>query len=236
MDKFEAMLFLGLGSIALLLRKRRYEEAFLVGFWAHAALQSVRHVPLYMLVAAPVAGTELAGLMDRYTKERPPTSWLGAVRQLVQEFSANACRGSIWLPVLAAFLWFTPAGQEWPKDFPDRYPAALIGRNLSTLSPAGPPAPRLFTSDEWGGYVIFRLFPQVRVFIDGRSDFYGPEIGNDYICLMRGCGRWSSIFDRWRFDTALLPVDWPLVEILKTRSEWLVADQDKQAILFRKIR
>ncbi len=31
----------------------------------------------------------------------------------------------------------------------------------------------IFTFDQWGDYLIYRLYPRTRVFIDGRSDFYG---------------------------------------------------------------
>ena len=32
---------------------------------------------------------------------------------------------------------------------------------------------RVFTSDLWGGYMIYRLYPRTKVFVDGRSDMYG---------------------------------------------------------------
>jgi hypothetical protein len=235
MYEFEAVLLLGVGLIVPIIRRGRYEDAFLVGFWGHEALQAARHIPLFMVVAAPVVGTELALLMDRYSARRSATSWIGATRQLSQEFSVHARRGSIWIPVLAAILWFTPAGQRWPVDFPARFPSALIARNTAILAPPAGPSPRLLSADDWGGYLIFRFYPAIRVFMDGRSDFYGPEIGNDYICLMHGCGRWPQILDRWRFDAALLPADWPLAEFLKSRVGWRIADRDKAAILFQKL-
>jgi len=33
---------------------------------------------------------------------------------------------------------------------------------------------RLYSSWQWGGYLIYRLWPSLRVFDDGRTDFYGP--------------------------------------------------------------
>jgi hypothetical protein len=234
MYKFEALLLLGVALIPGFARRGRFEEAGLVGFWGHAALQSARHVPIFMLVAAPAAGSEIAALLEPHAAGWKPSSLLGTLRQLVADFSSSARRSSIWLPVLAAALWWMPAGPPWPSGFPARFPSKLIDANIAILAPAGKPAPRLLTPDEWGGYLIYRLYPATRVFIDGRSDFYGPEIGNDYLCLMRGCPRWSGIFERWRFDTALLPPAWPLAQLLAARPDWHVAGRDQSAILFQR--
>ena len=236
MYKFEGMLFLGVGLLAVLVRRRRYAEALQVGFWAHAALQSVRHVPVYMIAAAPVAATELALLAEGYAARRSRSSWIGALRQMNEEYTGKARRNSVWLAAVAALLWFTPAGQRWPQDFPARFPGAMVSRNQALLSPAGQPAPRLLSSDEWGGYLIFRLYPAGRVFMDGRSDFYGPEVGNDYICLMHGCPRWEQLLEKWHFQAALLPPEWPLVQLLGARPEWRIVDRDRTAVLFQKLR
>ena len=234
MYKFETLVFLGIAVIPTLLRSRRFEDALGVGFWAHAGLKSARHIPVYFMAAAPVVGTELGLFLARYTASAARSSILGVLDGLVKDLTAQARRTSIWIPAVAVILWVMPAGAGWPKDFPAKFPSELIGRNISTLAPAGRPYPRLLSSDEWGGYLIYRLYPSIRVFMDGRSDFYGPEVGNDYICLLHACEKWQAILDRRHFDVALIPRDWPLAELLKTRADWRMLDQDKTAYLFRK--
>ena len=55
------------------------------------------------------------------------------------------------------------------------------------------PQGRVFTTDQWADYLIFRLYPQQRVFFDGRSDFFGAAIGSDYRKLL-GCDKsWSRV-------------------------------------------
>ena len=53
----------------------------------------------------------------------------------------------------------------------------------------------MLTTDQWADYLIYTN-PQQKVFVDGRSDFYGPEIGNDYIRLMNGQWDWAT--SSWR--------------------------------------
>ena len=51
---------------------------------------------------------------------------------------------------------------------------------------------RLMTTDQWADYMIY-LNPSQKVFVDGRSDFYGPEVGNEYIHLMNGQWDWEKV-------------------------------------------
>jgi hypothetical protein len=90
---------------------------------------------------------------------------------------------------------------------------------------------RLFTTDQWADYLIYR-HPEQKVFIDGRSDFYGPEIGNQYLRLMNGGWDWQKLMDKHEFNVALLPVDNALSQLLKQRPEWrVVADDGKRILL-----
>ncbi len=56
----------------------------------------------------------------------------------------------------------------------------------------------MLTTDQWADYLIY-LNPQQKVFVDGRSDFYGPEIGNQYIHLMDGHGTGSKCLSKYDF-------------------------------------
>ena len=35
---------------------------------------------------------------------------------------------------------------------------------------------RIFVYYDWGGYAIWKLYPEYRVFVDGRADLYGDEL------------------------------------------------------------
>jgi len=234
MHKYEVLLFAGIAVLVVLVRKRRYEDAMLVAFWAHESLQASRHVSIYMLAAAPILGTEAALLAERYTAGMPRSSLVGTLRDLVGDFSWTARRSSIWVAIIAITVWFLPAGPQWPTDFPATFPVAMVGRNRAMLAPAGGTPPRLLSLDQWGGYLIYKLYPGMPVFIDGRSDFYGQTIGEEYSCLLRGCDKWESIMEKWRFDAVLWPKGGALTEFLKTRPDWRVVDEDARAILMRK--
>jgi hypothetical protein len=129
-------------------------------------------------------------------------------------------------------LVFVDAPIRWPRDFPsEAFPIAMVHENTKVLESG-----RLLTTDQWGDYIIYSFYPRQRVFIDGRSDFYGESLGTEYLHLLQGAYDWRVILDRWGFDVALLPVQWPLVQILKLDPSWQVIKDDSHAILFRRLR
>ena len=102
---------------------------------------------------------------------------------------------------------------------------------MQTLAPPAVP-PHILTSDQWADYLIFRLYPQQRVFFDGRSDFFGAAIGSDYRKLL-GCEKsWRELLDRYQFDMALLPRDWALNTALEREPGWRQVYGDPVAVLY----
>ncbi|MFO0281986.1 MAG: hypothetical protein ACK532_08735, partial [Acidobacteriota bacterium] len=63
---------------------------------------------------------------------------------------------------------------------------------------------RVFASDQWGDYLLYKLWPANTVFIDGRSDFYGPELGKTYLAIANASRSFSSELERYRVNFLLL--------------------------------
>jgi hypothetical protein len=93
---------------------------------------------------------------------------------------------------------------------------------------------RVLTTDQWGDYLLYKSWPRQKVFIDGRSDFYGEPLVQEYVALMNADHRWNRIVNRYAFDLMLLPVQWPLVSALKLSTEWRLIADDGTAILFER--
>ena len=94
-------------------------------------------------------------------------------------------------------------------------------------------ASRIFTSDQWGDFLIYNLYPRNRVFIDGRSDFYGKKFEEKYLDIVAVKYTWQRYLDEYGVDTVLLPTDAPLTGALKESSRWRVVYDDGDAIVFR---
>jgi len=120
------------------------------------------------------------------------------------------------------------AGAGWPVE------VAGATETLSNPNKLFQPNQRIFTHDEWGDYLIYKLSPRgFKVFVDGRSDFYGGKFGQEYIDVLEVKYDWQQTLDRYGVDTILLPCNAALTGALKESRRWRVAYDDGMAIVFR---
>jgi hypothetical protein len=226
--QFEGLLLAGLIMTGLLLRKQRVSEALCVLFLAHASLISVRHAPLFSAVAAPLIARELCAWWTGSASSLKKGSVLSILHQLGEDVTPAFRRNTVWLVVVIAGLAALDAPLKWPRDFPsEAFPVAMVRENSELLQTG-----RLLTTDQWGDYIIYSLYPRQKVFMDGRSDFYGESLGKDYLHLLQGAYDWHAILVRYGFHAALLPVDLPLTAMLKVDPAWRVVQDDHHAVLF----
>ncbi|MGH9660648.1 MAG: hypothetical protein ACRD96_19010 [Bryobacteraceae bacterium] len=236
MRQFEVLLFAALLLVAYMIWKKRYADSLLILFWAQAALTSARHAPIFALVAAPILVRELSRMWANWSAQATRTSVAGILRDLSRDFSKEPNRASVWLPLIVVALAVIP-GQRWPLDFPDiKFPVKTVTEHAALLAPESGPMPRILASDQLADYLIYRLYPRVRVFFDGRSDFYGPALGKEYQEMSSVQFRWEQHIEKHRFDLAMLPIDWSLTQMLKRDPRWRIVKDDGVVVLFERKR
>ena len=77
-----------------------------VVLWAHAALPSVRDVPIFAFLIAPYLAAELTALMRRASEQAKDAQALGAIlNRLGDEHRAGLLRCSLILPAFE-YAWF----------------------------------------------------------------------------------------------------------------------------------
>lgn len=230
--QYEALLVAGLVVTGFLLHRRRIVEALLVLFLAHCSLTSVRHAPIYAAVAAPLIACQLTDLWRTQAAKARKSSAGAILYQMGADLAAGFRRTSVWPVVLIVALVLLDAPLQWPHDFPAQiFPIAMIDKHADLVASG-----RLLTPDQWGDYIIYRFYPRQKVYVDGRSDFYGQKLGEEYLHLLEAEWDWQAIVERNGFDVALLPVGWPLASLLKRNPGWQVVEDDGKVILFHRLR
>jgi hypothetical protein len=211
---------------ALSPQRLRPREVLLLLVTTYAALRSVRHIPIYALVAIPIlSAMVLAWLQERGVAKRleskhpamtPAKTWVNAV-------------------LLAGFLVFLVARVRYvthrqAETEAKELPAAAV----SFIAAQRPPAP-ILNHYNWGGYFIWRLYPEYRVYIDGRADLYGDAFMDDLATTyyLRG-DSWRSPFEKWGIRTVVLPPDAPLATALLALPDWQTIYADNQAVVLTK--
>jgi hypothetical protein len=225
---FEILLFAGLMAVVSLVRRGRAGEALLTVAWAHAALVSARNVPLYAIVVCPVVAAEASHWWNAWVTGRPRRSIAAIVDRMAAEFAAGARRTSVWPAVALLVLPLLPL--RWPRSFPEAaFPVNLVERQQEALR-----GMRVFTSDQWGDYLLYRFYPQQKAFFDGRSDFYGPKTGELYLDTAYGKPGWQATLDGYGIRLALVRREWPLASLLAQSAGWRLVEKDGPAELFER--
>ena len=234
---FESLLILGAGAAIWHAARGSYTEAILYLMWAHAALLASRNIPLFGIVAAPMVATAL----DAWLAKLPTlevASWLKAAARKYIAIAAETAETdaiSRWhlasvagVVVVAALLYAPAPPARFRSEYdPKAYPAGAIAMLQKDRDA------RIFTNDEWGDYLIYRLYPKHQVFVDGRSDFYGDDFVQKYLDVMAVKYDWEQTLGSFGINTILLSPSAPLAGALKESSHWRVVYDDGVALVFQ---
>ena len=243
----ELLLFAAMVAAGNALRQRRFVEPLLILAWTHLSLQSVRHVPLAAIAMAPIIGQQWSLLIRELLDALPRTSRWGGVLAALRRRRANliaidrqANNGTLAV-VLCAFITalFVNSGLRTglvvdrfsPRDFPVGA-ATVAARGLADGSLAG----QLYSSDRFGGYLIYRFRGAVKVFVDGRSDFYRQgTVLNDYSDIRAVTPAWSELLERYGVRWMLLKPGEALETTALQSEQWRREYSDAAATLLVRV-
>ncbi len=215
------MLLLLLVAFAASPRRPRPVELVLVSGFAYMALLAGRNVALFALVGAvPLArhgNLALQPLLAGRSRGRElPLAWRRRINTTLFLLFALAALVKI-LPPLSQSVNEAAIREQVPVGAVDY---------IRARRPPGP----LFNSYNWGGYVLWALYPEYLSFVDGRTDLFDDQILTEYLDAWRATQGWQETFARWGIRTVLLERDAPLVEPLQ-QSGWVVLYEDSQAVV-----
>jgi hypothetical protein len=225
---FLILLFGALMLAGVELLRKRIADAALIAVFGAMALVSARNIPLSLTVLLPLAGRALTRIWGKAARNADRGSVLKTFYLQGASFAARCSGFTVWAGVvIAAVAWLTPAA-SWPTGLDPKYfPQKLIQRNDALLATA-----RVFTTDQWGDDLIYLYHGRQLVFVDGRSDFYRPEVMQDYVSMMNGGLNWKDLLDRYKIEVALTPAGSPLSSLLIEDKSWTRRDRDADADMF----
>ncbi len=196
----------------------RPRDLILLSVSLYASLASIRMIPLFVLIAVPFIAKRLGNwLSTQYPSRLPPSRQvLNAVIILAMAtFSAARTTHVIRNQAEAETL-----------EFPSRAVAFL-----QQHPPAGP----IFNHYDWGGYLIWKLYPSTLVFIDGRADVYGQSLFHDFADTYEFKSSSQQILQRWHIQTVIVPPNSALAAGLRSSPGWIISYQDSQAMILTSI-
>jgi hypothetical protein len=212
-----------LTAVALALsraRKRAVDLLLMIGF-ASLSLLAARNIATFALVAAPVLAIQsnavLKPLLEKQAR-RPDFPESIAQRINIILF--------IILALVALIKVAIPLRDQVNRDaVAGQVPVEAVAY-LHEHPDLGP----LFNSYNWGGYVIWALYPDHLSFVDGRTDLFGDEILEGYLNAWRAEPGWEGYLDRWGIRVVLLEPSAPLTFVLE-HAGWEVRYEGEMAVV-----
>jgi hypothetical protein len=225
---FAALLLILIFVLALSPKSPAAGDLILLSGLGYESLVSNRNIPLFALVVAPVLTRQVRAILDT----RPKADATSSTARPPDAISRRVLILNWTLAALMVIFVFARVASVLTTEVPLARAFPIGAANyLAEKQPAGP----LLNSYNFGGYLIWRLFPAYRVFIDGRADVYGDSFMDEYYArIWQGKGDWQAYLDRFGIRLIVMEKDGVLSALLRTQPQWkLVYEDDLSSIFVR---
>lgn len=167
-------------------RRWRLSDLLPLALFSYLAIQSYRHIPLFVLSALPPTVSLLRAWLSPAGRKPflplPRWSWLAGAGTALLCLAAAAALGR------AARL----------TELPDYYPQAGVA-----WMKQHPSQGRWFAPMAWNGYLGWETHGEKQVFIDGRLMMFGGKVFDDYIRISTGDRQCLSLLDQYQIQGIL---------------------------------
>jgi hypothetical protein len=231
------LILIGLTVVLLGIQSRPPQAAhvFPLAAWLVMGLYSARNVPLFAILAAPVLASALADWLVIHMPMRTLVKrWVEMDQRLLR--TELSLRGLLW-PVLVSALVFLGLRSGTPLDFQQRgnafdpqvFPVEAVDWLVEHPQPG-----KVFNYFPWGGYLLYRGWPDQTVFIDGQTDFYGEALTRQYEQVLTVSPGWENVLGQYDVNWVIMPSDSQLAGTLLAAPEWRAVYQDNTAVILVK--
>jgi len=240
---FGALLLITLIAVASARTRLRTSHLLVIIFAIYSGLYASRNLPTSSILLVLVVGPLLSSAMRNAGSNPAVTSWLRRIFARAESFGVRMHRmetglaGHVW-PVAVLALGVLACAQQGrvglrqlinahfsDKRFPVHAVDFLSQHEVRQS---------IFAPDYWGGYLIYRLYPQTKVVVDDRHDFYGDEFLKDYLKVIHVQSEWQQMLDRLGVNFVLAPKESPLANILQLTPQWAVVHEGDVGVLFQR--
>lgn len=213
--------------IAFFLRRAKIDLAQFTLFiiFLLAALISLRHIPLFVVITLPFFMIGAGQFFDQF--------FIPIVR------NRAIFIGLVAVAVLSVFA-IGQFGQTAKRSFNQNeiFAAADIPvsavRELKNLRLSG----NMFNEYNWGGYLIWQA-PEYPVFTDGRTAHWkrdGKNLLQEFVETANFHAGAAEVLDKYDINFLFLAPSRPLVQVLKNDSNWEMIYSDDLAVIMKRIK
>lgn len=212
-------------------RRARFAHVLLYLTFLYLSLLAVRNIALFAVVATPITILNMNATLDSWDRSR------------IREWMRG--RGAVWVTasvglLLAGAIW-TAQANDWL--YPRLQSSKNFGLGVSVgfsddlLSALRDIDGRVFNAPSLGGYLVWELYPEKQIAVDGRWEVYGNALPQ-VMRAFRKPAVFSRLAKRHEIDAVLLD-RWSNHSMamhlwLKKSDRWKLVRQGRNAVLFER--
>ena len=208
-------------------RKRRISHLLLFVGFSYLAFSAVRNVPLLFVIIIPIMGDSISDLLQSDFAAR----LLGKrVRFIGWEAIATGMLAvsALTFRHLSVVSLYPPHCVLSPFRFPEK---------ISGYLKQNPVPGNMFNDLRYGGYLIWRFYPEKKVFIDTRLIIRSPQFFAEYLAISDHPELFDRVAEKFNITQVIVPsalysLHMKLIRRLYSSAYWRLAFTDGASVLF----
>lgn len=224
---FEILFF----CIIILACRKRHKisllEVTLLLFFIYQSFHAVRHIFLFCLLAVPILAKELTRIVSKND------NWFTKRSGKIVKEQLELKSDWLYIPLICVIFIISSltASDLFKKDLYGQHltsgAGAFIQNNIEKFE-------KPFNTENTGGALIYHFWPEIKVFGDDRSDFYGDDFYLDqYMKILFIDPGWEPILKQYNITSAIVS-NQQLSALMQASPNWEIAYQDKKNSIFFK--
>jgi hypothetical protein len=232
---FIVLLLLTLLALSRSGRRADFTDLALLAVWTVWALLAGRNIAIFAIVAVPILVRQGTIALARQLEDWEKADWARPLLEATRRPSSGGRMLKVlnWvllaLVVLAALVKIYLPLAPGAMDKATR--ASLPVDAVASIQAQRPPGP-MFNSYNWGGYLLFTLWPDYPVFVDGRTDLYDDAFLRQYLTIYVADEGWQGLLDQYRIRLVIVETGSTLAKFLRIDPMWREAYRDQMAVIF----
>lgn len=214
-----AAYFLLVIAVALRTRfKMELRHLLLIAFTAAISLKAYRYIPFFVCSTAPLVAAYLHGSIRDFNRAAKAAATAAIVLGLAV-FSILNLNTTLLAAIRTPVAW---------NLYPRGAAQYMLDNGVSG---------NIFNHYDWGGYLMWTLYPRYKVFIDGRV--LNTEAFYDYTHMLWDTDNADRLLEKYRINTVIMPPvnpftneNYPLYRYLLASKGWRLSYADRLSGVF----
>lgn len=228
------LVLIGAAVVLFALKRQKVSAVQVVvpAAWMVMGLYSARNIPLFAILFAPTLAQLIAEWIQWISEKVKRLEKIWRMDQgmlAIETMLKGALYPALAVVVMAGILASGRGAALYSRITydPEKFPVEAVN-----WIEAHPMQGNMYNQFAWGGYLLYRLWPEYHVFIDGQTDFYGEGLTREFAQVMNLEPGWEQVLDKYDVSWIIVPTGEMLARELNETEGWSAAYEDPTATIF----